>query len=391
MNYNIVCPVCQNNNYDDLIKLEKYPVSNVGLAVSKEEALQADVFDMNICICRDCSHIYNRTPVKINYKQHNTTFFTNDIQKKYIQKSAKNLVEKYNLKNKNILEIGSGDGYLLKCLVKNNNSCIGYEPSLQDIIREGGVVFINDYFNPSIHLNKKFDFIILRHILEHFDNPYKFLREIIYKLVYLDYNVKFFIEVPNIEPTLKNLRINDFIHEHISHFSKYSLKYLLQRLNLDILEIYTTQNNENIVTISQINKDFITKMNNIVIIKNEFNIIIDKLRNDFKLIREKNLTIAIWGAEGRGASFIKNIKDLLRGDEFIIDSDEKKFGKYIPSIGLKISSYEELIDRKIDAIIITTAVGKDNILQEIKENNIDVKNIYCFSQFGLNLIYRNSI
>lgn len=383
MNYHISCPVCNSNEYDDLVKLEKYPISNVGLVDSKEESLKANVFDMNICMCKNCSHIYNRTPVKINYKQENTTFFTNDIQKQYIQNLTKNLVNKYNIKNKKILEIGSGDGYFLRNLAKYDNKCIGYEPSLKSLVEEEGALFINDYFNPSINLDKKFDFIVLRHILEHFDHPYEFLREIIFKLIKFNQNPKFLIEVPNIEPTLKDLRINDFIHEHISHFSAYSLKYLLQRLNLNIIEAYTTQNDENLVTICEIDKNFFDKMKNIKNIKNNLNSIINKLRYNFKKIRQNSKTIAIWGAEGRGASFIKNIKDLFYGNEFIIDSDEKKFGKFIPAIGLKISSYKELIDREIDSIIITTSVGKDNILKEIKENNINVKNIYYISGSGL--------
>jgi len=242
---------------------------------------------------------------------------------------------------------------------------------------------MNDYFNPSLHLNTKFDFIVIRHVLEHFDNPYKFLKTIVDSLINQNQNSKFFIEVPNIEPTLKDLRINDFIHEHISHFSKYSLKYLLQRVNLDILEIYTTQNNENIVAICNINDNYLKAINNIHMYKQNFNSIIDKLRDDFKIIREYSKTLAIWGAEGRGASFIKNIQDFFKGDEFIIDSDKRKFGKFIPAIGLQISSYKNLINKGIDTIIITTAIGKDNILKEIKEHNIKVKNIYYITENGL--------
>jgi len=138
MNYNINCPVCGSNNFTDIVKLEKYPLSNVKLSSSKEEALKAETFDMNISICKDCTHIYNRTPVKIEYKQENTTYFTNELQKQYIKELVERLAKKYNLKNKKIIEIGCGDGSFLRQLSLHKNICIGYEPSLKEVVKEGG-------------------------------------------------------------------------------------------------------------------------------------------------------------------------------------------------------------------------------------------------------------
>ena len=62
---------------------------------------------------------------------------------------------------------------------------------------------------------------------------------------------KLFIEVPNLQPTLEECRTNDFVYEHISYFSFYSLRYLLNSLNL---EMYSTFNNENIIAVCELNK-----------------------------------------------------------------------------------------------------------------------------------------
>ncbi len=386
MNYDIKCPVCDTKDYIDIVELQKYPISNLGLSNTKKQSLEADVFDMNICICQNCTHIYNRIPVRLDYQQNNTTYFTNAIQKKYIKEFTADFMNKYKVQNQKILEIGSGDTLFLKEISQASNDCVGYEPSFTRDFKEGGVIIMSRYFNPLHDINDNFDWIVLRHILEHFDTPYIFLKDIINHLITKGFNSKFLIEVPNIQPSLDGLRVNDFIHEHISHFSIYSLKYLLQRLNLNIIEMFTTQENENIVAICEMDKDYLNIYHKSKLYKDNFEHIIVKLQEDFNRIRTENNTIVIWGAEGRGAGFIKIVKELFYGDEYIIDSDKSKFGKFIPAIGLQISSYKNLIDKKIDSIIITTALGKDNILQEIKENNIDVKNIYCLSQFGLNLI-----
>jgi len=383
----INCPVCGNNDFKEIIYLKDFPISNLGLSNSKEEALIYNTYDMNIVCCNKCSHIYNNIPIQLEYKQKsNTTYFTNEKQKQYIKELANDLIKKYNLRDKNILEIGCGDGLFLKEISKNNK-CIGYEPSYEKLYKNDNVTIINDYFVADENNLKNIDWIVIRHVLEHFENPFDFIGEgIMQKLLKLNPTCKFFIEVPNVKPTIDEARINDFIHEHISHFSIYSLEYLLNRLNLEIVEIYTTQNEENIVAICEIDKEYLFNYTNITQISNIFKNSIKNLQNSYQKILKENKTIAIWGAEGRGASLINIIQPYLKGDEIIVDSDNRKFGKFIPSIALQIYNFMVLKEKNIDALIITTLLGKDNILKEIKENNIKIKNIYVLSKNGLSKV-----
>jgi ubiquinone/menaquinone biosynthesis C-methylase UbiE len=386
MQNEICCPVCGSVEFENLILLKDYPVSNLALSDNEEEAKKQKVYNMNIVMCTNCTHIYNNIPINLEYKQENLTYFTTDIQKQYLQNLVNDLVKKYNIKNKNILEIGCGDGIFLKELVKYNNKCIGYEPSYKKEIIENNLQIINDYFKPAEDIVKGIDYIVIRHVLEHFENPNKFLKSIIDIVFKSNKNIKFIFEVPNIEPTLNDFRVNDFIHEHISYFSNYSLKYLINLLHLNIIELYNTDKNENIVVVCELDKDYCSKKDSIKVISNGFSASIEKLQSDYKKIVKDNQKICIWGAEGRGGGFIKMIREYLKGDELIIDSDKKKFNKYIPSSALKIIDYKELIDKNIDVIIITTMLGKDNILSEMKQNNISAKNIYVISNKGLKQI-----
>lgn len=138
MNYDIKCPVCDTKDYIDIVELQKYPISNLGLSNTKKQSLEADVFDMDICICQNCTHIYNRIPVRLDYQQNNTTYFTNAIQKKYIKEFTADFMNKYKVKNQKILEIGSGDTLFLKEISQASNDCVGYEPSFTRDFKEGG-------------------------------------------------------------------------------------------------------------------------------------------------------------------------------------------------------------------------------------------------------------
>ena len=79
--------------------------------------------------------------------------------------------------------------------------------------------------------------------------------------------------------------------------------------------------------------------------------------------------ICIWGAGGRGAAFLNIIKSTLTGKEIIVDSDDRKVGKYVPLVSLEIQSISSIKNYTFDIIIITTWLGK-NIMDEIKINKI---------------------
>jgi len=387
MQNSINCPICSYQKYEELVYLKDFPISNLGLSSSREEALTYKTYDMSIVFCQKCTHIYNRLPLNMDYKQNKKfTYFTNSKQKDYIKMLVNDFTAQYALKNKKILEIGSGDGLFLEELHTLGNICIGYEPSYNKLYKRDNLTIINDYFVADKDNLLEIDWIIIRHVLEHFEDVYLFLEKIISELLQGNPHCQFFIEVPNIQPTLDNARINDFIHEHISHFSLFSLKYLLHSLNLDILDIHTTASHENLVAICKINRDYYLAHRDLNDISDTLINSISLIKSGYQQITQENKVIAIWGAEGRGSSFINIIKEYLHGDEIIVDSDERKFNQYIPSIGLKISSFKVLIDKKVEALIITTSIGKDNILKEINEYNIEIKNIYLLSKDGLSKI-----
>ena len=87
--------------------------------------------------------------------------------------------------------------------------------------------------NPAIekrYLNEndkiKTDFVVLRHVLEHVQNPYKFLSML--KAVFC--NAKVYIEVPNYDWIVANKTFFDITYEHVNYFSQISLKnYLTQK------------------------------------------------------------------------------------------------------------------------------------------------------------------
>merc|ERR1711966_428480 len=98
-------------------------------------------------------------------------------------KFSKFLQTKTNINNKDILEIGSNDGYLLTQLKKFKANVLGIDASsfMVKLSKKKGVRSINAIFNykESLKIKEKFgksDIIIANNVFNHSDNPRIFLK-----------------------------------------------------------------------------------------------------------------------------------------------------------------------------------------------------------------------
>jgi len=147
-------------------------------------------------------------------------------------------------KAKSILDIGSGRGWMIYFL----KNYFGYEKAIGTQISDNAYNFSKDKLNLEVY-NKdllelsfleKFDVITLWHVLEHVENPEKYI-ERIHEL--LNSEGVLFIEVPNFDSwtrilTGKHWLALDLKH-HLTFFNSFSLIYLLKKYNFKIRKIRT--------------------------------------------------------------------------------------------------------------------------------------------------------
>ena len=127
------------------------------------------------------------------------------------------------IKNKDILDVGCGDGTFLS-LIKNSKSVSGVEINkhFRKKIKKKKKIEI---FNNLSSFNKKFDVITLFHVLEHIQDPISFLKLIKTKM---KKKTTLIIEVPSCNDLLFSCNI-----EAIKKFVLWSEHYIL--FNSDIL------------------------------------------------------------------------------------------------------------------------------------------------------------
>ena len=177
-----------------------------------------------------------------DYIKYNLTWHSEDSYFKFIQ--IKKLINKNNLKFKTFCEVGCGAGKILYYLSKRykNKNFFGYEISKKafDMCKKNGNKV--KYYNSNLKKNKKYNVILCADVIEHVENPFKFLNEIKkssnFQILHvpLDLSVNSLIRKSVILKARKNVG-------HLHFYNKEIILYDLKKLNFEIIDYFYTFNN----------------------------------------------------------------------------------------------------------------------------------------------------
>ncbi|HXG85358.1 MAG TPA: class I SAM-dependent methyltransferase [Pyrinomonadaceae bacterium] len=154
------------------------------------------------------------------------------------------LIEKIK-EDSDILDLGCGRGYVAKTLLEKTSKILGVdynrasiEHAKKSLSGTGAEFICEDIFDYlSENPERRFDIIVLSHILEHIDAPEDFLNKLVGKAD------SFYIEVPDIQATHLNvyrkmvgtdLTYNDA--DHVSEFDREELEAIIRNANLKIMD-----------------------------------------------------------------------------------------------------------------------------------------------------------
>jgi len=224
------CGICNNTDVEILHNLKFKLLENIKLP---------DNYD--IVICNKCGLVYADTFA--TQKDYDEFYKNNNI---YENSASYSDIEKYKMtfdelrihwkRDESILDIGFANGELLKLFNKNGYiDLYGLDPSencVKSLEQYGLVSYQGSILNHSI--NRKFDNIILSHVMEHILDIPKAINSI-YNL--LNDGGNLYIETPDIMQYLENSAspFNFMDIEHINHFSRNSLILLAIKNNFEVI------------------------------------------------------------------------------------------------------------------------------------------------------------
>lgn len=377
------CPSCQKTQIEGFFLLKNAPIYSVVTVKSKEEALAVPKKDIELAFCHNCGFIFNRL------YDTNTDYFTLGYEDQqgfsatfmqYLTRISEELISKYSLEGKTLLEIGCGKGDFINLLNElAGGEGIGVDPAYEEGRQNNPNLTFHKEFYAEKHGKLSIDFICCRHTLEHIFNTRDFLSLIRSSLDQGSKPVIFF-EIPQINRILDIQAFWDIYYEHCSYFSAGSLARLFRSTGYEILDIrldYSDQYllieavpseipSEKTFAIEETIEEQKKRIENF---KAKINIQLGEWQNRLKKMKEDGEKVVVWGGGSKSVGFLTNFSDLGLID-YVVDINSNMENNYIPGIGSRYVQPGFLRDYQPNAVIIMNGVYEKEITSSLHEMGI---------------------
>ena len=229
---------------------------------------------------------------------------------------------------RSIVEIGCGKGFFLEMLAAHGFAIKGFDP-----IYEGdNPAVTKNYFRADLGIRA--DGIVLRHVLEHIQNPVEFLQSV------KEANCgtgRIYIEVPCFDWICEHRAWFDIFYEHVNYFRLSDFKRMFSIVH-ECGKLFSGQYLYVVAELSSLKRPRYSKSTQV------------KFPVDFLRTLEQTTPKAecgrlsvVWGGASKGVIF--SLLKARSGDPVntVIDINPKKQGKYLPGTGLQVQSPEKAL------------------------------------------------
>jgi hypothetical protein len=337
-------------------------------------------------------------PALVEYTQayENSLHFSPRFRE-YARLLAERLVARYNLRNKDIISIGSGKGEFLSLLCRlGNNRGVGFDPSYVEqekpLVVEHQAKFVKDFYSER-YAAYPADLIESRQMLEHVYDPKGFLTRL-RRIMGDRLNTQVFFEVPNALHTFRRLFVWDILYEHFSYFTPASLDLVFSSSGFRVCELTEEFEGQYLCAYAQpdtqsaphpVHKptsEVSTIEHDIESFAANYRDKNEKYELELEQMKEEGRRTVVWGAGSKGVTFLNTFKD--SGVEYAVDINTRKQGMYVAGTGQRIVPPEFLKDYHPDLIIVMNPIYRKEIQQSMKTLGLSTRTISDdFSKTGV--------
>lgn len=341
------CKICDSAVLSTLYQIDNLPLFQNKVYETKSIAVEQKTVPVMLCQCQKCGFVFNSvfddSQMDYDADYQNEQNYSGTFVKHLHDVAA--FLTAQGLKEKNIVEIGCGKGYFVALLEENGfQNVTGFDPAYEG----NNPKIIKDYFGPK-YLSLNADLIIMRHVLEHIENPFNFLSHIKNAC---SKKTKILIEVPDFKWIVDNKAFWDIYYEHCNYF------------DADFLESFF----KNTVLKTMFDGQYLLALADINTLQKPYSThhypsdLFDSASNAIAAFLKIHQKIVIWGASSKGVTMLNLLDKDKKYIEYCIDINPKKQNKFIATTGHKIVSPNIL---KSDEEKMNVIIVNQNYFEEI--------------------------
>lgn len=384
MNEKAACPSCTSKDLRVFHRAKGVPVNSCLSLESREEALAFPRGDIALAFCQNCGFIFNaafdESLLEYSERYDPTQAFSETFNRWHL-KLAEELVERYGLHGKRIIEIGCGKGEFLTMLCElGANSGIGFDPSVNPertrAPKAGEAKFIQDFYSEQ-YAGCEGDFVCCKMTLEHIAPTADFVGTV-RRAVGDDSETVVFFQVPDVLRILEERAFWDIYYEHCNYFSAGSLARLFRRGGFAVQAVGRDYDDQYLMIDCRPSDgseglDLLTDERDM----DQLGKLVDEFahqlphalagwRSKVGRYREDGKRVVIWGAGSKGVAFLTTLGLGEDAVEFAVDINPHRQGQFMATTGQEIIGPQRLAQHEPDVVIVMNPIYKQEIEADLQ-------------------------
>jgi SAM-dependent methyltransferase len=352
---------------------------------SRDEALAAARGDIALAICERCSMMRNvafdESLVTYEGSYDNSLHFSPTFQR-YADELAARLVDRYDVRGKKVVEIGSGKGDFLRALCEvGDNQGWGFDPTYtgEQSLAADRVTFVPEYFTGDLSVIP--DLVCSRHVFEHLVDPSPVLASVRRAA---DPGTILYLEVPDAGYVLTPAGLWDLIYPHVGYYTATALRYLVARTGFAPLEVATAFGGQYLWVEARCTETSAAAVGSAFPPAEEVEATLG-VADGFAELHRKTVAgwaeelgearrtgrrVALWGAGTKGVTFLNVVPG---GAEVhaVVDVNPRKRGGFVPGTGQRVCSPADLVEDPPEVVLVMNNVYEGEIRRTLADLGLD--------------------
>lgn len=376
------CPSCESPRMSVFYEVSRVPVNSVLLVTSQEEALGFQTGDLTLAVCPECGFISN-----ISFDERLTQYTAryeatqgySPTFNKFHRALAQDLIDRYDLRDKEIIEIGCDKGDFITMLCEMGiNRGVGFDPAYvpgrHPTEIEDQLTFIADFYSEK-YTDYHADFVCCKMTLEHVPNTAKFVSTV-RRSVGDNPDTIVFFQIPNARYVLCDVAFWDIYYEHCSYFTKGSLARLFRRCGFDIIDLWTAYDDQYLMIEARPStapdptplpgeESPAETLADVAYFVEHYEAKRDEWRLALKEMKSNGRKVVLWGGGSKGVAFLTTLDLSLDDISYAVDINPNKTGTFMAGTGQEIVAPEYLKTYRPDVVIIMNPVYHQEISDDL--------------------------
>jgi hypothetical protein len=360
------------------------PVNSVMNCRTREQALSFPRGDIVLGLCAKCGFIYNtafdRERVRYSSECEESQGYSPTFNA-FAEKLAGDLVDRYGLYRKRIIEIGCGKGQFLKLICTlGQNSGVGFDPAYVPGRGHHGqpdqkIEFVKDYYSEK-YAGYQGDFICCRMTLEHIPDTAAMV-ETVRRSIGDRSETTVFFQVPDVMRIMRDCAFEDIYYEHCSYFSPGSLARLFQRSGFDVINLQREYDDQYVGLEARpadgphkiehpLYENVAALANLVTGFENMFPPVTEQWQTRLEAFKRRSKKVVIWGSGSKGVTFLNTI-DASETIDYAVDIHPFRQQTYMAGTGQQIVAPAFLKELRPDVVVIMNRIYREEIKRELNQ------------------------